>query len=221
LERPGRHARARGVRRRDRRAGQPAGGPGPGRAGGQRPARGQGRRGGEADALSVGQETGILLPVPEAEPLVGPWRARYDAAAQTGVPAHVTLLYPFLPPDRIGPETLRGLTELFASVAPFDFRLAETRRFPRILYLAPRPAARRAARGAVGGPACPPPRGGGRMGGQIRRSHGARDAGVAWIPRPSGRIEATAGPIPPTPTLPREGGRERLYGSPAAQRAAR
>jgi len=77
--------------------------------------------------------------VPEAEPLVGPWRARYDAAAQTGVPAHVTLLYPFLPPDRIGPETLRGLTELFASVAPFDFRLAETRRFPGILYLAPRP----------------------------------------------------------------------------------
>jgi hypothetical protein len=70
---------------------------------------------------------------------VGPWRARYDAAALTGVPAHVTLLYPFLDGGRIGADVLSGLTLLFAAAAPIRFELAEPRRFPGILYLAPRP----------------------------------------------------------------------------------
>ncbi len=69
------------------------------------------------------------------------WRERYDAAARTGVPAHITLLYPFLPPDRIGADTVRGLAELFAAAAPVQFELAEPRRFPGILYLAPVPDA--------------------------------------------------------------------------------
>jgi len=77
--------------------------------------------------------------VPEAEPLVRVWRDRYDAAARTGVPAHITLLYPFLAPDRIGGDTLEGLTALFAAAAPIRFELAAPRRFPGILYLAPVP----------------------------------------------------------------------------------
>ncbi|HEX9447459.1 MAG TPA: hypothetical protein VF920_05740 [Dongiaceae bacterium] len=35
--------------------------------------------------------------VPEAEALVGALRARFDPSASQCVPAHVTLLYPFLP----------------------------------------------------------------------------------------------------------------------------
>jgi 2'-5' RNA ligase len=78
--------------------------------------------------------------VPEAEPLVGAWRERYDAAARTGVPAHITLLYPFLPPARIGADVLRRLTRLFAAAAPIRFELGAVRRFPGILYLEPRPS---------------------------------------------------------------------------------
>jgi hypothetical protein len=79
--------------------------------------------------------------VPEAEPVVGAWRERYDAAARTGVPAHITLLYPFLPPERIDAGTISGLAALFATAAPMRFELAEARRFPGILYLAPVPDA--------------------------------------------------------------------------------
>jgi hypothetical protein len=38
------------------------------------------------------------LVVPEAEPLVKPFRDRYDPSAAAGVPAHITLLYPFKQP---------------------------------------------------------------------------------------------------------------------------
>src|SRR4051812_32565116 len=46
-------------------------------------------------------ESAILLAVPEAEPLVHEWRAKGDPSAAHGVPAHVTLLYPFLPVEAI------------------------------------------------------------------------------------------------------------------------
>jgi 2'-5' RNA ligase len=79
--------------------------------------------------------TALAIEVPEAEPLVGPFRSRYDGADETGIPAHVTLLFPF--GDRND-----GLAELFASFAPFEFALTEVRRWPDVLWLAPEPAER-------------------------------------------------------------------------------
>jgi 2'-5' RNA ligase len=78
--------------------------------------------------------TALVIVVPEAEPLVGALRSRYDAAEETGIPAHVTLLFPFGDRDD-------GLTELFAQFAPFEFALTEVRRWPEVLWLAPEPAA--------------------------------------------------------------------------------
>jgi len=80
--------------------------------------------------------TALVVVVPEAEPLVGRLRERYDhPAGGLGVPAHITLLFPF-------GDDPEGLEELFAAAAPFDFELAHTERFaePPILYLAPEPA---------------------------------------------------------------------------------
>jgi hypothetical protein len=78
--------------------------------------------------------------VPQAESLVGAWRERYDDSARTGVPAHVTLLYPFLEPEEIGPADLERLAALFASARATRFRLVAARRFSRgVLYLAPEP----------------------------------------------------------------------------------
>ncbi len=86
------------------------------------------------------RESALIVPVPEAEPLVCAWRERYDDSARTGVPAHITLLYPFLPPEEITPADLERLKALFASAPPMRFRLAAARRFPRgVLYLAPEP----------------------------------------------------------------------------------
>lgn len=44
--------------------------------------------------FSPGQ-TVVIVPIPAVQPLVGGWRARLDSSAAVGVPAHVTIIYPF------------------------------------------------------------------------------------------------------------------------------
>jgi 2'-5' RNA ligase superfamily len=68
-------------------------------------------------------ETALLLPVPAAEPTVRQHRARLDEAARDGVPAHITVLYPFLPPAEIGESVLVSLGRLLAELAAFEFTL--------------------------------------------------------------------------------------------------
>jgi 2'-5' RNA ligase len=88
-------------------------------------------------------ETALVFLVPEAEALVGHFRDRHDPAAGAGMPAHITLLYPFKPPEEIDATVLDGLRQCFASFAPFPFALAESRRFETsdaVLYLALEPA---------------------------------------------------------------------------------
>ncbi len=85
-------------------------------------------------------ESALMIAVPEAEPLVKALRDKFDPSAATGVPAHITILYPFIPPHEITAAVLTGLRELFARFPVFEFTLRELRRFPKVLYLAPVPA---------------------------------------------------------------------------------
>ncbi len=85
-------------------------------------------------------ESALVITVPEAEPLVKAWRERYDSSAAAGVPAHITILYPFAPPGEITPAMLVELHDLFAQFTAFEFALTGLRRFPEHLYLAPSPA---------------------------------------------------------------------------------
>lgn len=86
-------------------------------------------------------ETGLIIKVSEAESAVGAWRGQFDSAAAAGVPAHITVLYPFLPYPAVDAAVLAELTSLFATHQAFDLQLSEARRFPGVLYLAPEPAA--------------------------------------------------------------------------------
>jgi len=83
-------------------------------------------------------ESGIILPVPEAEPIVGQLRTLHDPQARLGVPAHITLLYPFADPSNLA-WALPTLTQLFSRIPVFDFSLVEVRRFPAAVYLHPHP----------------------------------------------------------------------------------
>jgi 2'-5' RNA ligase len=85
-------------------------------------------------------ESALIIAVPEAESLVKAWRERFDWSAAQGVPAHITILYPFMPPQEITPEVLEQLRDLFAQFSAFEFTLPEIRHFPAVLYLAPSPA---------------------------------------------------------------------------------
>ena len=65
---------------------------------------------------------------------------RFEPSARKGVPAHITVLYPFLQPAAITRDIEVALQELFAATAPFDFALTQTRRFgTQTLYLTPEP----------------------------------------------------------------------------------
>jgi 2'-5' RNA ligase len=82
-------------------------------------------------------QTGLVIVVPEADARFGEMRRRFDPQASLGVPAHVTILFPFMPPEHIDSQIRRRLTHLFKRFSPFDFVLARVERFPATAYLAP------------------------------------------------------------------------------------
>ena len=84
----------------------------------------------------MANESAIIVPIPDVEPIVGQLRLQYDRAARLGVPAHITLLYPFLTPQAAGDATA-VLTKLCDSLAAFPFSFIEVRRFPATAYLYP------------------------------------------------------------------------------------
>jgi 2'-5' RNA ligase len=86
-------------------------------------------------------ESALLVALPEAEAIIGEQRAALDPSAPRGVPPHVTVLYPFVPPDRLDAGVVECLTETFAAVPEFDCSLTDVRWFgDTVVYLAPEPA---------------------------------------------------------------------------------
>jgi 2'-5' RNA ligase superfamily/Aminoglycoside-2''-adenylyltransferase len=85
--------------------------------------------------LREGSATTLIVPVPTADGLL------QKSAREAGLPAHITILYPFLNARSIDAETESTLTSLFAQVPSFDFTLPEVGRFPGVVYLSPEPAA--------------------------------------------------------------------------------
>lgn len=84
-------------------------------------------------------ETVLLIKVPEAEPLVGGWRQQFDSSAGARIPAHVTVLYPFLDHGRIDADVLDALGVLVGAHCAFDVRFESCGRFPDVLFLVPAP----------------------------------------------------------------------------------
>lgn len=87
------------------------------------------------------KESALAIPVPAAEPVVGTFRARHDPSAAVGVPAHITVLYPFMPPEKIDDQVEADLGALFLARSAFSFSLNKLKTFPEVLYLAPDPEA--------------------------------------------------------------------------------
>jgi len=82
--------------------------------------------------------SGLVVAVPEAEPVVGALRNRLDAHAALGVPAHVTALFPFAPPDALGDDVLRRVARTVATGGPFGYRFSRTAWFgDDVVWLAP------------------------------------------------------------------------------------
>ncbi len=85
-------------------------------------------------------ESALVVLIPEVESLVKSFRDQYDPSAAVGVPAHVTILYPFMPPDELTTDVVTTLQDLISRHPSFTVSFQKFQEFPDVLYLAPIPA---------------------------------------------------------------------------------
>ena len=74
------------------------------------------------------RRTGLIVPVPAAAPYY---------VSELGVPAHVTILFPFVDPGEVDEKAIR---DVLSAHPPFDFALDRTERWPHGSVLLPSPA---------------------------------------------------------------------------------
>jgi 2'-5' RNA ligase len=91
-----------------------------------------------AAARARPSESAILVPV-EVPVAVRRLRDRMDPFAVLGVPAHVTLLYPFVAPEQLDESVRTVVAGIVAGEPSFPFTLTVARRWPDVVYLAPEP----------------------------------------------------------------------------------
>jgi 2'-5' RNA ligase len=102
----------------------------------------EGAQGGDGD-VKVERRSGLVVPMPELEPIVGDHRRAWDPVAALGAGAHVTVLFPFAPPDRVDERLRDRIACALVGFAPFAVHFDAVRFFPdHVLYVAPEPAAR-------------------------------------------------------------------------------
>ncbi len=96
-------------------------------------------------ASTEGQRTegdaALLVAIPEAEPVVGALRLMQDAVAAAGIPAHVTVLYPFVSRGQLTDDVRDAAGTVFNAISAFDYRFDRIGRFgSTTVYLSPEPA---------------------------------------------------------------------------------
>lgn len=86
-------------------------------------------------------QTAVIVTVPSAERAVAEHRGLYDPAATWGVPAHVTILYPFVPPSEVNARVIETLRAAIRSIPRFEVVCHTTGWFDTdVLWLDPQPA---------------------------------------------------------------------------------
>ena len=87
-------------------------------------------------------QSAVIVAVPAVEPVVAEHRRRFDPSAPWGVPAHVTVLHPFVHPSTVDSDVVRRLGDAVSTVTAFDCSFATFGWFDRdVLWLAPEPDA--------------------------------------------------------------------------------
>src|SRR5207245_4378164 len=84
-------------------------------------------------------ESALVVLMPEAEDLVRSFRNQFDPTAAAGVPAHVTIVYPFKPPFELTADVIAALHEVFSKTSSFEVSFTGPKRFPGVLYFSPEP----------------------------------------------------------------------------------
>src|SRR5690348_16462109 len=87
-------------------------------------------------------QSALIVTIPEAEKAVTLHRAQLDDAAGFGIPAHVTVLFPFIPPSELNAQVIGTLGTAISTVPRFNAAFESTGWFgTNVRWLAPKPAA--------------------------------------------------------------------------------
>ncbi len=75
--------------------------------------------------MPTNSQSGLVIPVPAADALLASVAARHPGAVREGVPAHVSLLYPFVAAGELDERVTSALGELLAEQAPMPVEFVE------------------------------------------------------------------------------------------------
>ncbi len=81
----------------------------------------------------------LVVPLVGLEPVVGAWRRAHTTDGARGMPAHLTLLYPFVDQSEVD-RSNDALQRVCSAFEPFDVSFSTLARFlgpPQVLYLEP------------------------------------------------------------------------------------
>jgi len=110
--------------------------------------------------MAIASESALIVAFPDIEAVVGDLRQRLDPSATWGVPAHVTVLYPFLPPEMLRSLDLAKIEEVASTTPAFPIQFTRTSWFAnQVLWLPPDPDGplrQLSARLYAAYPQCPP-----------------------------------------------------------------
>ncbi|GAA5176070.1 2'-5' RNA ligase family protein [Pseudonocardia eucalypti] len=81
--------------------------------------------------------TALVIPVPEADPALAAVGTRYPRLARPGLPAHLTVLYPWLPAAYVDDRARRSCAALAATAEPAEAEFREIGVHPGMVFLRP------------------------------------------------------------------------------------
>jgi 2'-5' RNA ligase len=88
----------------------------------------------------IEEKSAIVIPFLEVDDVVDTWRRVLDPAQVRGIPAHVTLLFPFVHPTDLSTDVLNDLGAHFSKASSFNVAFDSTAWFEdRVVYLEPKP----------------------------------------------------------------------------------
>jgi 2'-5' RNA ligase len=94
----------------------------------------------QAEWLPHATRSAVIVPVPETDQLVAWHRRALSRKPTASVPAHVTVLYPFVPPSRIGDGTIAAIEAALAGFRAFNCAFSQVKWFDdEVVWLEPKP----------------------------------------------------------------------------------
>lgn len=86
-----------------------------------------------------GVRSGLICVIDDLDPPLEALRRIHDPHAERGVPAHVTCVFPFVPPPLIDDAVAGTLRDLTAGVESFEVAFPDVGEFPGVVWLRPQP----------------------------------------------------------------------------------